>query len=91
MGIECEIRYPKESMWQLIVRKGTPPTRKMRYCCSELKENHGIGEKLVTGVRKAESANRRKNQGVATFPKPKKNIKDLVDDENFHLTDKGGW
>ena len=49
MGIECEIRYPRETMWQLIVRKGAPPTRKMRYCCSELKENHGTGEKLVTG------------------------------------------
>lgn len=90
MGIECEIRYPRETMWQLIVRKGTPPTRKMRYCCSELKENHGTGEKLVTGVRKAESVNRKRNQGIATFPKPQKEIKDLVDDENFRLTDKGG-
>ena len=54
MGIEYEISYPKETMWQLIVRHGTPPTRRMRYCCADLKENSGIGEKLVTGVRKAE-------------------------------------
>ena len=29
MGIEYEISYPKETMWQLIVRHGTPPTRRM--------------------------------------------------------------
>ena len=90
-GIQCEVMYPKESMWQLIVRKGIPPTRKVRYCCSELKENHGHGEKLVTGVRKAESINRRNNQGVVTFTRPHKNIRKKVDDVNFHLTEKGGW
>ena len=89
-GIECNIVRPKESMWQLIVRKGTPPTRKVRYCCSELKQTYGRGEKLVTGVRKAESLNRQKNHGVVTFPKPHKNIKEKVDGENFHLNDKGG-
>lgn len=90
MGIPCEIKYPKESMWQLIGRKGTPPTRIMRYCCSELKENHGSGEKLVTGVRKAESVNRQKNQGVVTFTRPHKNVREKVDDVNFRLTDRGG-
>lgn len=90
MGIECEIQHPKESMWQLIVRKGTPPTRRMRYCCAYLKESHCKGEKLVTGVRKAESLNRKKNQGVVTFPTPTKKIKDLADDVDFHLTNKGG-
>lgn len=62
MGIEYEISYPKETMWQLIVRHGTPPTRRMRYCCEDLKENSGIGEKLVTGVRKAESKNRERER-----------------------------
>ena len=46
---------------------------------------------MVTGVRKAESVNRAKNQGVVTFPKPHKNVREMVDDENFHLTGKGGW
>lgn len=45
---------------------------------------------MVTGVRKAESVNRAKNQGVVTFPKPHKNVREMVDDENFHLTGKGG-
>lgn len=71
-GIKAEIVMPKETMWQLIVRKKTPPTRLIRYCCSELKESYGAGKKMVTGVRKAESVNRAKNQGVVTFPKPHK-------------------
>lgn len=32
-GIKAEIVMPKETMWQLIVRKKTPPTRLIRYCC----------------------------------------------------------
>lgn len=92
MGIEYNILYPKRSMWQLIVDHCTPPTRLIRYCCADLKEYSGHGEKLVTGVRKAESRNRRDNQGVVTFPKPKKNLKQKIEnDENFHITEKGGW
>lgn len=89
-GVECEIVYPEKSMWELIVQKGTPPTRKIRYCCSKLKENHGKGEKLVTGVRKAESTNRKNNQGIVTFTRPHKNVREMVDDVNFQLTNRGG-
>lgn len=90
-GIEYEISYPKETMWQLIVRHGTPPTRLIRYCCADLKEGSGFGEKLVTGVRKAESKNRKDNQGIITFTKPKKSLKDKVEkNKDFHLTNKGG-
>lgn len=92
IGIKYEIIYPQKSMWQLIVSHKTPPTRRMRYCCSELKENTGFGEKLVTGVRKAESRNRQENQGVITFTKPKKElIKEAKKNINFQLTNKGGW
>ena len=91
MGIAYNILYPKKSMWQLIIDHCTPPTRLMRYCCAELKEYSGHGEKLVTGVRKAESRNRKENQGIVTFPQPKKSLKQKIeDDENFHTTDKGG-
>ncbi len=90
-GIKYEISYPKEKMWQLIVRHGTPPTRLMRYCCADLKEGSGFGEKLVTGVRKAESKNRADNQGVVTFTKPKKSLKDKIEENaDFHSTNKGG-
>ena len=90
-GIEYEISYPKETMWQLIVRHGTPPTRLMRYCCADLKENSGFGEKLVTGVRKAESKNRADNQGIVTFTNPKKTLKKKIEgNEDFQQTRKGG-
>lgn len=91
MGIAFNILYPQKTMWQLIVQHCTPPTRLMRYYCSDLKEYSGHGEKLVTGVRKAESRNREKNQGVVTFPRPKKELKEKTkNNENFALTDKGG-
>lgn len=90
-GIEYEISYPKETMWQLIVRHCTPPTRLMRYCCADLKENSGFGEKLVTGVRKTESKNRADNQGIVTFTRPKKSLKQKIEgNEDFQQTKKGG-
>lgn len=85
------IEYPKMSMWQLIVKHKTPPTRLFRYCCKELKERSGIGKKVITGVRKAESRKRAENQGVVTFTKPNKDIKNSVDNKNFLLTTAGGW
>lgn len=35
---DVKIEMPKYSMWQLIEKKKIPPTRLVRYCCSELKE-----------------------------------------------------
>ena len=52
------------TMWNLIVKKGMPPTRLTRYCCQELKETKGAGRLVVTGVRWAESVNRAKRQGI---------------------------
>jgi phosphoadenosine phosphosulfate reductase len=51
---------PKKSMFKLIEGRGFPPTRQIRYCCSELKEYGGRGMTIVTGVRKAESRARSK-------------------------------
>ena len=59
------------SMWNLIPRKLMPPTRLVRYCCSELKETGGMGRIVVTGVRKAESARRKVSNGVITMPNAK--------------------
>ncbi len=90
MGINYQIEYPKQSMWDLIVKKGIPPTRLARYCCKELKENFGVGKRVATGVRKAESQNRRNNQGIITIPKPSNTVLEKVDNINFQRTDKGG-
>ena len=58
-----QINYPKESMWQLIPRKKMPPTKMVRYCCEVLKEHGGEGRFVATGVRWAESANRKRKRG----------------------------
>lgn len=55
------------TMWNLIPKKKMPPTRIARYCCQYLKESNGEGRVTVTGVRWAESPNRRKNQGGLTI------------------------
>ena len=34
---------PETTMWEFIVKKRLPPTRVVRYCCSELKERGGNG------------------------------------------------
>lgn len=80
------------TMWNLIPRKKLPPTRIARYCCEQLKESHGQGRITVTGVRWAESPNRRKNQGEITVMSPTKGIKEeLVQSGNFTPTNRGGW
>lgn len=67
-----QIEYPRRTMWQLIVDKGTPPTRHCRYCCEELKERGGVGRIKITGVRKAESAKRAESADlVKIIGKPK--------------------
>ena len=56
------VEEPRISMFQLIIKKGFPPTRVCRYCCQEFKERNvcgkGDGLLTVTGVRKAESPRR---------------------------------
>lgn len=50
-----------------------PPTRLVRYCCSELKERGGEGRFVITGVRWAESNKRKKNRSmIENFHKNKK-------------------
>lgn len=67
-GVLVDIPHDKNgnrvSMWSLIEKKGMPPTRLMRFCCSELKERGGYGYVKVTGVRAAESISRAQNAGM---------------------------
>lgn len=55
------------TMWNLIPWKMYPPTRIARFCCEYLKESGGDGRMTVTGVRWAESLNRKKNQALVTI------------------------
>lgn len=68
----CVIHKPDKSMFQLIIEKGMPPTRMVRYCCDVLKEGGGKDRVVVTGVRWAESAKRKNTRHeVELFDKSK--------------------
>lgn len=69
---DVHVEKPQKSMWQLIEERLLPPTRIIRYCCSELKERGGQGQVVVTGVRWAESGNRKESADVVKIlGKPK--------------------
>lgn len=55
------------SMWNLIPQMGMPPTQLVRYCCKALKESQNPNRVTVTGVRWAESVNRKHNQGAVVI------------------------
>lgn len=79
------------TMWNLIPKKRIAPTRIARYCCQELKEHGGDGRMTITGVRWAESANRKNNQGHITVMKGgKQDLDKLVGSGNFTETLRGG-
>ena len=79
-GIKCNIDMPRykgkpTSMWSLIVQKGIPPTRLVRYCCAILKETGGKNRAIATGVRRAESTKRRSKGVIETYtPNPSDRI-----------------
>ena len=69
--VSIDIPHDKDgkpiTMWNLIPRKLMPPTRLVRYCCSDLKETGGKGRITVTGVRWDESVKRKTNQGLVSI------------------------
>lgn len=66
---DVTIDLPKETMWELIIRKRMPPTRLKRYCCEALKESQGTGRIVLTGVRWDESQNRKQNRHLVDIGK----------------------
>lgn len=87
-GVKCTIDMHKRpdgtnvTMWNLIPRKLTPPTRLVRYCCAELKETSGRGRWIATGVRWAESAKRKQRGGMETIHRDKAKRLILMDDND---------
>nr|DAG73540.1 MAG TPA: phosphoadenosine-phosphosulfate reductase [Caudoviricetes sp.] len=66
-GIKCTIEMPtykgeRTSMWKLIPQKLMPPTRIVRYCCAVLKETGCTNRFIATGVRWAESTQRKNRE-----------------------------
>lgn len=80
-----------KTMWNLIVKKGMPPLRIARYCCSELKEAGGKGKVTVTGVRWAESTRRKGNAALVEFLAKPKSTQKLADElgADYDITRQG--
>lgn len=85
-GIPASIRYAtykgqRTTMWSEIVRRGGPPTRLMRYCCSVFKESSCKGRMIATGVRWQESSARAKRAAYEALA-PRKEDRILVNDND---------
>lgn len=91
-SVGAQIQRPPKTMWQLIVEKGMPPTRLVRYCCSCLKEHGGKGRVKITGVRRAESVSRAANNDfIKIIGKPKMVQRTALEmGAEFVVTSKGG-
>lgn len=48
---------PEMSVWKAITTQGMP-RRQSRWCCKLIKEKHGSGRRVITGIRWAESSRR---------------------------------
>lgn len=48
------------NIYQVAVKKNILPTRRVRWCCAEFKEQAGAGKVTLIGIRKAESVRRSK-------------------------------
>ena len=71
-GINAYKRLPSykgesTNMFDLIVKKGIPPTRLVRYCCSVFKERTEKNRVIALGVRAAESRNRQNREVFSTW------------------------
>ena len=87
LGIKYTINMPvykgqRTSMWNLIPQKLMPPTRLVRYCCEVLKEGGGKGRFIATGVRWAESTNRKNNRGIYEKASPDKERRIILNNDN---------
>lgn len=72
--------------WSLIPKKKMPPTRLVRYCCSELKESGCRNRMIATGVRWDESSSRKSREAFEVIGHTKK-AGIFVSDEKMLLSD----
>jgi len=55
--------HPKMSVWQGVMIHGMP-RRQGRWCCELIKEQHGSGRRVLTGIRWQESSRRKSRRMV---------------------------
>ena len=70
------------TMWNLIPKTLMLPTRMARYCCRALKESNGNSRIVITGVRWAESSNRKANRNLINIQSGKKDGAIVYNDDN---------
>lgn len=70
------------TMWNLLPKRRMPPTRVARWCCADLKEQHGQGRFVITGVRWAESVKRKQNRAGLELGDKKTSKRELIDPDN---------
>jgi phosphoadenosine phosphosulfate reductase len=58
------VRMPNRSLFSIARERGVMPLRQLRWCCEVLKEDASEGGVVVTGIRWAESARRKKRSMV---------------------------
>lgn len=84
---DVEFSVPKESYFQLIMKKGLP-TMLNRWCCALFKETAGVGFVVLTGIRREESRKRAEYDEVTQWAKDKKDKKtvnlDKMEENEFH-------
>lgn len=61
---DVELVKPKDSIYNIAVRKKLLPTMRVRWCCREYKESAGAGKVTLIGIRHQESARRAKRNEV---------------------------
>lgn len=84
---DVEFSVPKESYFQLIMKKGLP-TMLNRWCCALFKETAGVGFVVLTGIRREESRKRAEYDEITQWAKNKKDKKavdlDKMEENEFH-------
>lgn len=85
---QVKLNLPKRNMRKLILDKGMLPTRNVRFCCSELKEQAGAGCCTCIGIRKAESVKRAKRHPIEVIGQ--RIGYDIVDGELHEQNNWGG-
>lgn len=61
---EVELIKPKASIYSIAIKKNLLPTKRVRWCCKEYKEDAGAGKVTLIGIRHQESTRRAKRKEV---------------------------
>lgn len=61
---EVELIKPKASIYSIAIKKNLLPTKRIRWCCKEYKEDAGAGKVTLIGIRHQESTRRAKRKEV---------------------------